>query len=584
MRSGDNLGKLRFVGALIIGTAFLLQPMAAGAKDGFDLTDYRKVLKTPAAKLLGSGKTSEAIEAIRAEILKNPNKSEYQRLLASALRREGKFEDSIKPLEARLKQQPSDGVAALWLAEAQVRASRIKDAQSTLAGVIASNPGTVEADVAGMLTAQLTSGNTIEPLDPPAAAMKPKKFIETPAAKLFAAKDYAGAASAFESLAGQNPRDAMVLRYWGASLAKAGRPAEAVTVFERASRLDPLGIALHEDWGSALKKGKMKTDSAKHLAFAKTYDPAGAYAKKADKKLKKEKKPKKPFKIKGGFGYTFDSNIKKRSNVAEQRKAADITGGTWHYSLGGTYNVYDKDKWLIKLDASLRHTYLDSSLNERNKMIHNAGVSVARKTELFGKPVDIAMRNGGTHNAKHGVYNGLGYKNTVKLGWDWTEHYKPSLTNNISYAEKDDTGTQPEFTNKEGWSEEVAWDHKYLPEPKVKDYFYTFGTTYRHDFSLGDNNVLNKVSFDAGVGSVIAPKLTNETTVTYAISQYPEFAFPARVRQKRGDDWTLKTAFVREINDNWEIEFDYTYLNFNNRNDRSQYDGHLYALVGNFKY
>jgi hypothetical protein len=35
------------------------------------------------------------------------------------------------------------------------------------------------------------------------------------------------------------------------------------------------------------------------------------------------------------------------------------------------------------------------------------------------------------------------------------------------------------------------------------------------------------VSFDAGVGSVVAPKLTNETTVTYAISQYPEFAFPA---------------------------------------------------------
>jgi tetratricopeptide (TPR) repeat protein len=205
MRSGDNLGKLRFVGALIIGAAFLLQPMAASAKDGFDLTDYRKVLKTPAAKLLGSGKTSEAIEAIRAEILKNPKKSEYQRLLASALRREGKFEDSIEPLEARLKQQPGDGVAALWLAEAQVRASRIKDAQSTLAGVIASNPGTVEADVAGMLTAQLTSGNTIEPLDPPAAAMKPKKFIETPAAKLFAAKDYAGAASAFESLAAQNP-------------------------------------------------------------------------------------------------------------------------------------------------------------------------------------------------------------------------------------------------------------------------------------------------------------------------------------------------------------------------------------------
>jgi Flp pilus assembly protein TadD len=584
MRSGAKSGFVPALAAFLAASALVFQPSAALAAGEFDLTDYRKVLKEPAAKLLGSGKMDEAVAAIQAEIVKNPKKSEYQRLLASALRRQGKFIESIEPLQARLKARPEDGVAALYLAEAQVRSSRIADAQATVQGAIASHPGTVIADVAMMMSAQLASGNTIEPLDPPASAIKPKKFLETSAAKLFEAKDYAGAASAFEAMAAQNPRDVMVLRYWGASLTKAGHAADALPVFERASKLDPLGIALHEDWGSALKKLKLKEDAEKHLSYAKVYDPAGPYAKKADKKLKKEKKKKGPLKWKGGFGYTYDVNIKKRSNVAEQRKAADIEGGIWHYNLGATLNLYAKDDWLIKADGSLKHNYRDSARDESNKNVHIVGVSVARKTKLFGKPVDIAVRNGGTHNAKHGVYNGLSYKNTVKLAWDWNEHYEPSVTNNISYSEKDDTGTRPEFTNKEGWSEEVSLDHKFIPDPKLKDYFYTAGTGYRHDFSLGDNNVLNKVSFDAGLGLPVAPKLTSEFTVGYAISQYPEFSFPARTRQKRGDDWTLKAAFVREINDHWEIEFDYTYLNFNNRNDRSQYDGHLYALVGNFKY
>jgi tetratricopeptide (TPR) repeat protein len=574
----------KFFALVIIGTAMLAWPVA-GLAGELDLTDYRKVLKTPTAKLTGKGNPDEAVSAIRAEIAKNPKKSEYQRLLANALRRAGRFEESIEPLQARLKSVPDDGVAALYLAEAQARASKAADAQATLKDILSAHPDTVVADVAARMAAQLSAGSSVDPLDPPASTIKPKQFTESPASKLFAAKDFAGAAAAYEVMAAQYPGDVMVLRYTGASLTKAGLAANAIPVFEKAALLDPLGIALHEDWGSALKKLKMTAEAKKHLSFAKIYDPAGPYAKKADKKLKTEKKKKGPFKIKGGFGYTYDSNIKKRSNVAEQRKAADIDAGTWQYNLGGTLNVYDKDDWLIKLDGSLKHTYVDSSLDERNKLTHIAGISLGHKNgSLFGKPVEVVMRNGGTHNAKHGVYNGLGYKNTVELEWDWTEHYKPSVTNTVSYNEKDDTGSRPEFTNKEGWSEEIGLDHKLIPDPKVKDYFYKLGSSYRHDFSLGDNNVLNKVTLDAGVGFPIAPKLTTEVKGSYAVSQYPEFAFPARTRQKRGDDWTLKTAFVREINDNWEIEFDYTYLNFNNRNDRSQYDGHLFALMGNFKY
>lgn len=586
MRSGANRSLITVWTAAVAAAGVLLQSslgLAAGGE--FDLSDYRKALKeSPSAKLLSAGKLDEAIAAIQADIAKSPKKSEYQRLLAGAFRRQGKFMESIVPLEARLKAQPQDGVAALYLAEAQVRASRVADAQATIQGAIAAHPGTVVADVAMMMSAQLASGNTIEPLDPPASTIKPKKFLETPAAKLFEAKDYAGAAAAFGSMAAQAPRDVMVLRYWGASLTKAGLAADAIPVFERAAKLDPLGIALHEDWGTAYKKLKMKDEAEKHLSFSKMYDPAGPYAKKADKKLKKEKKKKSPLKIKGGFGYSYDTNIKKRSNVAEQRKAADISGGTTDYDLGATLTLHDKDDWIVKADGSLKHTYLNEDRDERNKHSHMAGISVGRKTTMFGKPVDIVMRNGGVHNLKHGQYNGWGYKNTIKFGWDWTENYKPSLTNNIGLNDKDDTGSRPEFTNKEGWTEEVALDHKFIPNPKVKDYFYTLGTAYRHDFALGDNNILDKVSFDAGVGLPLADKLTSEVTGTYAISQYPEFNFPARTRQKRGDDWTLKAAFVREINSNWDIEFDYTYMNFNNRNDKSQYDGHLYALSGNFKY
>ncbi len=568
------------VAGILIGA-----PSAALADDGFDLTDYRKALKSPVGKSVAKAAPAEAVAILQAEVAKAPKKTEYQRLLASVYRKSGKFEESIVPLQARVKAKPGDAVAALYLAEAQIRTSRTADAQATLTDVVAANPSSVPADVASLMLAQLASGNTVESLDPPASTIKPKAFIAAPASKLFAAKDYVGAASAFASLAAEHPRDAMVLRYWGASLTKAGRAADAVPVFERASRLDPLGIALHEDWGTALKKLKMKTDANKHLKFAKDFDPAGPYAKKAEKKVSKEKKKKSPLKLKGGFGYTYDTNIKKRSNVAEQRKAADISGGTSEYNLGATLNLYDKDKWLIKVDGSLKHTYLNEDRDERNKHTHMTGISIGRKTTLFGKPVDIAMRNGGSNNLKHGQYNSWGYKNTVKLAWDWNEHYKPSITNNIGYNDKDDTGTRPEFTNSEGWSEQVALDHKFIPDPKNKDYFYTAGTSYQHTYALGRNNVLDKVAVDAGVGLPVAPLLTNETTVTYAVSQYPDFvSFPPRTRQKRGDDWTLKTAFVREINSNWEIEFDYTYLNFNNRNDKSQYDGHLYTIMGNFKY
>lgn len=585
MRFGANRPNYSKLAAFWFGAAIVVWSTAAFAGGDFDLSDYRKLLKEdPAAKLLSSKKTDEAVTAIRAQIAKYPKRSEYQRLLASALRRDGKFIESIEPLQARVKAQPKDGVAGLYLAEALARAARTDEAQSMLQDLITGHAGTVVADVAMTMASQLGAGQTVEALDPPASTIKPKEFLASPAAKLFEAKDFAGAVGAFETMAAKYPRDVMVLRYLGASLNKAGNPEAALPVFERASRLDPLGIALHEDWGAALKKAKMKEEAAKHLAFAKAYDPAGPYAKKADKKLKKEKKKKSPLKWKGGFGYTYDTNLKKRSNVAEQRKAADIDGGTTHYNLGATLDLYQKDDWTVKADTSLKHTYLDEARDERNKHTHMGGISVGRKTSLLGKPVNIVMRNGGVHNLKHGIYNGWGYKNTIKLGWDWTERYKPSLSNNIGYNDKDDTGTRPEFTNKEGWSEEVALDHKFIPDPKNKDYFYTAGTAYRHDFSFGDNNILDKVAFDAGVGLPLAPKLTSEVTAGYAISQYPKFSFPARTRQKRGDDWTIKAAFVREINDNWEIEFDYTYLNFNNRNDRSQYDGHMYALTGNFKY
>lgn len=572
------INKVAALGAAL----FLLGPSLAMAKAGLDLSDYRRELKSSFAKKLSSMKKDEAVAAIQAEIQKSPKKAELQRLLANTYRRQGRYEESIEPMKKWLKAQPEDGVASLYLAEAQVRTNRTAEAQKTLEGVLSGHPGTVVGDLAATLIAQLTSGNTIEPLDPPASAISAKKFVELAPAKQFKAKNYASAAAGFAELAQQHPREAMVLRYWAASLSKDGHPDEALPIFERASKFDPLGIALHEDWGSALKKAKMKTEAEKHLSYAKTYDPAGPYAKKADKKLAKKKKS--PLKIKGGFGYTYDVNYKKRSNVAEQRKGADIDAGFWAYNLGGTLTLHEKDEWTIKGDASLNHTYLDSGLSDKNKMTHNIGLSVGRKTSMFGKPVNIVMRNGGTHNAKHGVYNGLGYKNTVKFEWDWTEHYKPSLSNNIAFAEKDDTGSRPEYTNSEGWSEDVTLDHKFLPDPKNKDLFYSFGTKYQHVFAQGDNNIADKVSLDTGVGIPLVEKLTAEVGATYTVSQFPKMGFPNRTRQKRGDDWKLTAQFVREINEHWELEFDYTYQNMNNRNDKSQYDDHIYALVGNFKY
>ena len=233
----------------------------------------------------------------------------------------------------------------------------------------------------------------------------------------------------------------------------------------------------------------------------------------------------------------------------------------------------------------LDHSYVDDSWSELNGFIHGAGLTVGYKTALLGRPILYAIRNGVTHTIKgRGKFNNVSDATSFVISYDPWERYGVELSDKITVSSFKSDGKRPDFTSKDGLTESIGFDQKYIPCMKHKDFYLTLGTGYSHDFTNGMNNVRDVYEIEPGMTIPFIHKSSIETSMGYKRSNYPKFGFPALADQRRGCDFTYKVEYTYPLSKYLKLVGAYTYGNNHNTNDSFVSSKHVYSTMMKFSF
>ncbi|GEM_PF-4752114 len=539
------------------------------------------LLQSPAGKLYQERKYDQALEKFRKIEEKEPRNPHLQSFIGYSLYHLNRYSEAREAFQKASRRRRKDLLIRYYLADCEWRLGDAALARQKWESIVSKSSHSVVGQLAKSALEADQAGKTIPPLLPPERHFDLKSFVALPAAKAFKKKAYPEALAEFQKLAAQFPEDVSILRYLGKTQRRLGRNEEAAETLRKALEIHPLNMALHYDLAAVYRRMRRKDLAAEEYRFVAAYDESGIYAKKAREQSRilsgrGKAGKKKRWKLVGGAGWQFDDNATRRSNVSTARKSGDASADRYRYNVTGIYRLWKRKRWALKSDAFLDHSFFDDHLNRLNAFIHGAGLTLGHASKLYGKPLVVALRQGITHTIKKERSFNLGNTTTLDATYRPAHAYKVSVYDRWGYSEYFSDGPQPSFTSHDAFENETGLRQQIFPTSK-ENLFLRLGSAYTRDWARGNNFDRHVLEMNSAIHVPLFWTLESEVGMKYKHSDYPRFSFPARARQRRGDEWDMDVSLICPLSKRWKMIAKYSYVNANDRNNSFQYDRNIYS-------
>jgi len=387
-----------------------------------------------------------------------------------------------------------------------------------------------------------------------------RKFLKTTAAHYFKAKQYKKALKAFNKLEKKYPKNVLVKRYKGLTLARLGHPEDGMAVLKEALKIAPDNVSTHRFMAQVFIYQKKYKEAKKELEYVIRHDKRVKYQKRSKAKLVEINKILRPAKRKKFSGiislgdiYNSNPTLKSRKRLPSKKNKAFRLSAL----LGLRYNLFSKGRWKVQATFTNIDALHSHGLHEINYNINIVGANINYITKIGGKKFFAQYSPSYTHTFVQSRYYSQSFSHSVLSIYPLANWWKVIFSYSTSYAEYSNDGSRPEHTARKGWTNELGLTQNFYMN-KAKTLYFKLGFDYGLLLLKGTNRNKEEFGVQTALYYPLMYKMKGKTQIKFLYTDYPDYGSPPASKLWRRDQtYTFSTSVSRKLNRKFKLRFQF---------------------------